>query len=301
MNTKSVLALAAALAIPAATQAQAAEKPNPQAGFHRIMQPPPTMDFSDNTGFTSLFDGTLKGWSYDKSLWDIQDGSIHIKATCEKPTGTVYAVSATGEYGDFILKYELKGTGKINGGMQFRSYVTGDASASGPKMVPAPRPAAPPRPPAAAGAAAAPRAPRPAECANPGKPPSKESQAMYDMAGPQADFDADNHYSGMFYEQSGRAVIATPGYSMFADANGSYAVAHMVDKATHDSWFKKDDWNQFIVVAIGHSTSIYMNGHLITQFVDTDPKYFRPTGKIGLEEESTGDLFARNISIRKLQ
>lgn len=297
MMVRKVLTAAAALTLATTLVAQTA-KPNPQAGFHRIMEPPPTYDFADNTGFTSLFDGTLKGWSYDPKLWDIKDGAIHIAATCEKPTGTVYAVSDTGEYGDFILKYEMKGTGKINGGMQFRSYVTSDESASGPKMVPAPRPAMPPRP--AAGAPAAPRPPRPKECANPGTAPSRESQAKWNMAGPQADFVADNKYSGMFYEQSGRAVIALPGMSMFADANGSYAMAQLVDKPTFDSWFHKDDWNQFMVVAIGHATSIYMNGHLITQFVDTDPKYFRATGKLGVESESEGDLYTRNIWIKKL-
>lgn len=299
--------LATCLAIPALlftalqTYAQApaaTDKPNRQAGFHRIMQPPPTYDFADSTGFTSLFDGTLKGWSYDPAIWDIKDGAIHIAATCEKPTGTVYAVSSTGEYGDFILKYELKGTGNINGGMQFRSYVTGDPNATGTKMTPAPRAAAPPRPPAAANAA--PRPPRPGGCTTPGTPPSRESQAKYDLAGPQADFDEGNRYSGMFYEQSGRAVIATPGYSMFADASGSYSMAKLFDKAQHDEWFHKDEWNQFVVVAIGHSVSIYMNGHLTTQIVDTDPKYFRASGKIGVESESTGDLWARNISIKKL-
>ena len=296
------LAAAALVTGGATLYAQAPAAPNPlQAGFQRIGQAPPMMDFADNTGFTPLFDGTLKGWSYDPNLWNIQDGAIHLSATCEKPTGTVYAVSTAGEFGDFVLKYELKGTGNINGGMQFRSYVTSEANVTGgPKMVPAPRPAAPPRPAAAPGTAAAPRPPRPAACANPGTAPGREAEAKWEMAGPQADFDESNHYSGMFYEQSGRAVIATPGFSMFGDASGSYAIARIADKATHDSWFHKDDWNQFVVVAVGHSTSIYMNGHLVTQFVDMDPKYFRSSGKIGVESESMGDLWARNISIKKL-
>ncbi len=298
MMYRNVLTAGAALTLATTLFAQST-KPNPQAGFHRVTEPPPTYDFADNAGFTSLFDGTLKGWSYDPNLWDIKDGAIHIAASCEKPTGTVYAVSDTGEYGDFILKYEMKGTGKINGGMQFRSYVTSDESASGPKMVPAPRPAMPPRPVAASNAA--PRAPRPKECENPGTAPSREAEAKWNMAGPQADFEADNKYSGMFYEQSGRAVIAMPGYSIFADANGSYATAKLFnDKATFDSWFHANDWNQFMVVAIGHSVSIYMNGHLITQIVDTDPKYFRAKGKLGVESESTGDLYTRNIWIKKL-
>jgi len=267
--------------------AQQDAKPNPKAGFHRIMQDPPVYDFSDNTGFTSLFDGTLKGWDYDPDLWDIKDGAIHIAATCEKPTGTVYAITTTGEYSDFVLKYEMKGTGKINGGMQFRSYLT-----SKPTGLVFPPQVRPPRP---AGAA------RPAARPACGMPPSREHEEKWNMAGPQADFQADNNYSGMFYEQSGRAVMAMPGFSMYADANGSYSMARLMDKATFDSWFHKDDWNQFTVVALGHSTSIYMNGHLITQLVDTDPAFFRPSGLIGVESESTGDLYVRNVSIKKIQ
>ncbi|MEG9433954.1 3-keto-disaccharide hydrolase [Terriglobus sp. ADX1] len=301
MKYRNLIAAAGALTLSATLMAQApagAPPANPlRAGFQRIMQPPPMVDFNDNTGFTSLFDGTLKGWSYDSNLWDIKDGSIHLSATCEKPTGTVYAVSTAGEFGDFVLKYEMKGTGNINGGMQFRSYITGDPNSTGTKFPPVVRPTPPPRP---AGANAPARPPRPAACANPGTPPTREYESKWDLAGPQADFDEGNKYSGMFYEQSGRAVIATPGYSMYGDVSGSYAMAKIVDKAQHDEWFHKDDWNQFIVVAIGHSTSIYMNGHLITQFVDIDPTYFRPSGKIGVESESTGDLWVRNISIKKL-
>jgi hypothetical protein len=302
--TRSSLKLLAAAAVITLAATAAAQMPggapaNPkQAGFQRIGTPPPMDDFADNTGFTSLFDGTLKGWDYDKNLWDIKDGAIHIMASCEKPTGTVYAVSTAGEFGDFVLKYEMKGTGNINGGMQFRSYIPSETGHSGVTFPPQQRFTPPARP---AGAAAAPRPPRPAACANPGTAPTKEQEAKWDMAGPQADFDAKDAYPGMFYEQSGRAVIATPGYSLYADATGSWAMAQIADKATLSSWFHKDDYNQFVVVALGHSTSIYMNGHLITHLDDTDPKYFRPTGKIGVESESTGDLWVKNISIKKIQ
>jgi hypothetical protein len=295
-HLKAAIVAGACLACVSAIAGQSMATPQTgtaAAGFGRIMNPPPVYDLADNSGFKSLFDGTLSGWDYDHSLWNIQDGAIHIAATCEKPTGTVYAITNTGEYGDFILKYEMKGTGNINGGMQFRSYIAADPAATGTKFPPRQPP--PPPPPGAPA-----RAPRPAACANPGTPPTRESQAKWDMAGPQADFDAANRYSGMNYEQSGRAVISLPGNSMFADANGSWAVAPLADKATRESWFKKDDFNQFLVVCIGHSTSIYMNGHLMTQFVDTDPKYFRASGKIGIESESTGDLWVRNIWVKKL-
>jgi hypothetical protein len=120
------------------------------------------------------------------------------------------------------------------------------------------------------------------------------------MAGPQADFDRNNNFSAMNYEQGGRGIMATPGYSLIADSDGIKAVAQVATKEQLDSWFHKDDWNQFIIVAIGHSTSLYMNGHLVTQLIDQDPKYFRTSGKIAIESESTGDLWTRNVSIKKL-
>ena len=49
-----------------------------------------------------------------------------VEPTCEKPTGTIYLVWQGGETSDFMLKFESKGTGNVNGGVQFRSYMTAD-------------------------------------------------------------------------------------------------------------------------------------------------------------------------------
>jgi hypothetical protein len=121
------------------------------------------------------------------------------------------------------------------------------------------------------------------------------------MNGPQADFNAPNDYSAMFYEQGGRGIIALPGHVLYSERGKPVAdLATLADRATLDSWFKKDDYNQFTIVAKGNSLSILMNGHLVTQFIDTDPTYFRSSGKIGIEVESTGELWARNLYIKKL-
>jgi hypothetical protein len=280
-------------------------------------------DYADNTGFTSLFDGkTLNGWDSDTRFWSVKDSSIYVQATCERPTGTIYAVWQGGDVSDFILKYELKGTAGINSGMQFRSYMTADPSVN-PKYPPRPArgggagrgpggaantgagrgPAG--APPAAGAAGAAPggpaRAGRGPACANPGTPPSREEEAKWDMFGPQADYDGNNNFSAMFYEQGGRGIIALPGHVIYSEPGSPVRdLTTLADKATLDSWFKKEDWNQFVIVAKGSTTSLFMNGHLVTEFIDTDPTYFRPGGKIGLEVEATGELWARNIWLKKL-
>src|SRR5215471_13179255 len=94
----------------------------PPGGGGGFKQPEP-YDFNDHDGWTSLFDGkTLNGWTGD-NLWKVEDGAITIESTCEKPTGTVYLVWKGGEAADFELKLEMKGTGNINGGVQYRGWI----------------------------------------------------------------------------------------------------------------------------------------------------------------------------------
>lgn len=265
-------------------------------------------DFNDNEGFTSLFDGkTLNGWAGHPQLWSVKDGAIYIHPSCEHPTGTTYMYWTGGEATDFVLKYELKGNQNVNGGMQFRSYLTADANASGkfpPRPARGPAGGAGRGPGGAAGAGRGPgggggRGRGPA-CENPGTPPSREELAPWDMFGPQADFDANNNFSGMFYEQGGRAIIALPGHALLAEKGRVQDLGTIADKEMMQSWFHKDDYNQFMIVAKGPTTSIFMNGHLITVLTDNDPTYFRPGGKLGPEVESTGEYWVRNIYLKKL-
>lgn len=281
----------------AATLAMAQAPSAPAGGFNRhgIAE---AYNYDDNTGFESMFDGkTLNGWDYDPRFWSIKDGAIYVHPTCEKPTGTIYAIWQGGEAGDFILKYELKGTEAVNSGVQFRSYLTAGEN-TGVRYPERPRPTA--RPGTGAGGPGGPGG-RPPACANPGTRPTVEEEAKWNMNGPQADFNATNDYSGMFYEQGGRAILALPGHVLYSEHGKPVAdLATLADKGALDSWFKKDDYNQFTIVAKGNSVSILMNGHLVTQFIDTDPTYFRSSGKIGIEVESTGELWARNFYIKRL-
>ena len=63
------------------------------------------------------------------------------------------------------------------------------------------------------------------------------------------------------------------------------------DKETVDSWYKKDDWNTEEIIARGGVLTHLLNGHLISETIDHDTTYGKMRGKIGLEVESTGELF----------
>jgi hypothetical protein len=139
------------------------------------------------------------------------------------------------------------------------------------------------------------------QCENPGTPPSMAERAQWDMAGPQFDFDANDTYVGQYYEQlSSRGIAAPPGTVVIAEPGQRRVVSTFADKATRDSWFKKDDYNQFLLIAKGNTSTMFLNGHLISVFIDNDPTHFRPSGKLGLEVESTGAYFTRNIWLKRM-
>jgi hypothetical protein len=323
-----VLLLPAGIASPQQTPPQTAQPPasatTPAAGtpgrggFGRGGQP---FDYADNEGWVSLFDGqTLNGWDGDSRFWSVKDGTIYVEPSCEKPTGTIYLVWQGGEASDFMLKFESKGTGNVNGGVQYRSYLTADNNV----LLKYPgrggggfTPNAGGRGRGAAGGAAAPgaagaqagRGPAPGrggggrapQCANPGTPPSAAERAKWDMAGPQFDFDANNTYVGQYYEQSSsRGIAAPPGTVVIAEPGQRRVLSTFADKATRDSWFNKDDWNLFLLIAKGNVSTMFMNGHLMSVFIDNDPALFRPSGKIGLEVESTGGYFTKNIWLKRM-
>jgi hypothetical protein len=271
-------------------------------------------DYSDNEGWISLFDGqTLNGWDGDPRFWSVKDRAIYVEPSCEKPTGTIYLVWQGGDASDFMMKFESKGTGNVNGGLQFRSYMTAENNVGlkypgrggGGILTPAGRGRGATAAPTGRGAAATPAGRggggRASACSNPGTPPTAAERAKWDMAGPQFDFDAANRYSGQYYEQASmRGIAAPPGSIVLAEPGKRLVLGTIADKPTLDGWFKKDDYNQFLLIAKGNVTSMFMNGHLVSVFIDNDPSYFRPSGKIGLEVESTGGYYTRNIWFKRL-
>jgi hypothetical protein len=251
-------------------------------GFFR--QPDP-IDFQEHEGWTALFDGqTLKGWSGDQN-WKVEDGAIAIDSTCEKPTGTIYLVWQGGEASDFELKLEMKGTGNINGGVQYRGWI------------------APPPQRGGGVGGRGPQGPCPSGAAR-GTPPDPSSEAQWNMWGPQYDFDAANRFTGQFYEQStGRGILAWKGQAVRTQAGKNpRLVANLGEPSVIDTYYKPEDWNQLHIIAIGNQFTHILNGHVISIFVDEDAsRQVRKSGIIGLEVEATGKLFARNIWLKKLQ
>jgi hypothetical protein len=293
MRTMLVLALAGLFFAqqPPAPQAQGQGRGRGGGGGFR--QPDPYAfdeDFNQQGGWTPLFDGkSLNGWSGDKN-WKVEDGAITIEASCEKPTGTIYLVWQGGEASDFELKLRMKGTGQINGGVQYRGWI-------------APNPPRPQRAAAPAGAAPPPPAPPCPSGAPRGTPPDPASEAQWNMWGAQYDFDAGNRYTGQFYEQNtGRGIVAWKGQVVRTETGKNpRLLATLGDAASIDSIYKPNDWNELHIIATGTTMTHLLNGRVLSQLVDEDASKFHGSGKIGIEVESTGKLFVKDIWLKKLR
>jgi hypothetical protein len=298
----------------AAQQPPVAGAPPGQGRGRGFFTQPEPIDFQEHEGWTSLFDGkTLNGWSGDKN-WKVEDGAITIESTCEQPTGTVYLVWQGGEAADFELKMEMKGTGNINGGVQYRGWIapgpqrSGASGARGPAAPQRPQvPASPERAQTDAAAGAPGRRGRGPEGPCPsgaprGTPPDPKTEEQWNMWGAQYDFDAGNRFTGQFYEQStGRGIIAWKGQVVRTEqGKNKRLLATLGEPAVIDSYYKPNDWNELHIVAIGNQMTHILNGHVISILVDEDAPKARHSGKIGLEVEATGKLFARNIWLKKL-
>jgi hypothetical protein len=276
--TTALIAGVAMLYVPEARSQQPPAGARPRGGG--FIHPDP-VNFDDHEGWTSLWDGkTLNGWSGD-SNWKVEDGAIVIESTCEKPTGTIYLVWQGGEASDFELKLEMKGEGNINGGVQYRGWIV------------------PPRQ-APAGGGMRSRGPCPSGAA-PGTPPDPASEAQWNMAGAQYDFDAGNRYTGQFYEQAtGRGIVAWRG-DVVRTQEGKKPVllASLGDPNELGGYYKINNYNQLHIVARGTQMTHILNGHVMSILFDDDKSKFHGGGKIALEVESTGKLSVRNIWLKK--
>jgi Domain of Unknown Function (DUF1080) len=245
----------------------------------QFSQPEPR-DWDNHDGWISLFDGkTLTNWDGSADVWHVEDGAIVGTSSDEHPSGTTNIIYKGGEFSNFRLRLEMKleGTG-ANGGVQYRS-----------RMV---APHERPTPPNATPEVKA-------------RMEQQKQRARWNMAGYQADFDYNNHYTGQLYEQSSpRGIITYRGQVVDAEGNGARPrlIGSVGDIDDLKQYIHPGEWNQVEIIADGHTLTHIINGHVMSVTVDTDPKMMAATGLIALEIEGGGTLKIshRNIYLKRL-
>jgi hypothetical protein len=121
------------------------------------------------------------------------------------------------------------------------------------------------------------------------------------LRGYQADIDYENQYTGMLYEERGRAFLAPRGIFGYVGPNqpaaaqrGRAAAAgaaagprgqlgQLESGDALKAYIRQDDWNQLHVIARGSMLVHVLNGHVTALFLDDDAAGRSMQGLIGLQ------------------
>jgi hypothetical protein len=139
------------------------------------------------------------------------------------------------------------------------------------------------------------------------------------LKGYQVDFEHQNRYTGMFFEENGRMFLAYPGEYVTVKPLGELTAGEKAKKnpprarldkvrfATAEETFShvKDptDWHSMTVIARGNTFVHILDGRVMSVGVDDDAKNFRRSGLVGLQVHQGPPMTidVKNIRIRELK
>jgi hypothetical protein len=229
----------------------------PQAGAGRQGGGAPQMprgaqplNFEDRAGFQSIFDGTMKNWDGDPSIWKAEGNVLTGTTTEANPLKeNTFVIWRGGEPADFELKVEYR-MSATNSGIQFRSVHL-------PQGTPSPNPAN----------------------------PDAKIAGKWVLKGYQADIDFANQFTGMIYEERGRGFLMQRGQAIEI---GPDAVSRQIGKLEMNAdelktLIKPGDWNTVHLIARGNTIMNIVNGHVTAFIVDDDAKGRAMKGLLGFQ------------------
>jgi len=231
---------------PSAGQPAAAGQPAGQGrgqgrGGPRGAQP---LNFEDRTGFQSIFDGTMKNWDGDTTLWKAE-GNVLVGTTTEANPlkENTFVIWRGGEVADFELKLEYR-MSSTNSGIQFRSAMV---------------------PPGGEGRGAV-----------TGKWVLKGYQADIDFANQFTGMIYEERGRG-FLMQRGQAVEIGP------DGVSRQIGSLEMNADELKSLIKPGEWNNVHLIARGNMIMNIVNGHVTAFIVDDDAKGRAMKGLLGFQ------------------
>jgi hypothetical protein len=184
-----------------------------------------------HAGDKPLFNGKdLTGWDGNPKYWSVQDGAITGKTTADNPAPhNTFLIWKGGEPANFELTLKFKMTPGDD-----RRYTNSGIQFR-------------------------------SKIHDPEK---------WIVGGYQADFEYGDTYSGILYEERGRGILARRGQKVTLtqgtdpkkpkiEVTGSTGVSEEIQAA-----IKKDDWNDYRIVAKGNHIQQFINGNLTVDVTD---------------------------------
>lgn len=222
-----------------------------------------SVGWSQPSEFVSLFDGkSLSGWQGDERFWRAENGVLIGQTTSEVKTKKNTFLV----YGEKeFADFELRFSFRVQGGnsgVQYRSQLV----------------------------------------------------SQWVVKGLQADFEDQMHegkdkFSGMFFEENGRMFMGQRGEVVIVRSNQEKPKAPRIEKiatvgdATElETHIRRDDWNDYIVLAKGNTFMHIINGHVMSIGIDEDELNARQAGIIAWQLHAGPPLKIemKDIRIREL-
>ena len=107
---------------------------------------------------------------------------------------------------------------------------------------------------------------------------------------------------GFIYDEGGsRGRICNAGERATWDASGKKVLATVIDQDEFRDLMKIDDWNDVVIRAEGGRILHFLNGRLILDFTDEDPKRSLSEGVLALQLHAGAPMWAeyRDIRLKK--
>ncbi|HUS38893.1 MAG: family 16 glycoside hydrolase [Pirellulales bacterium] len=106
----------------------------------------------------------------------------------------------------------------------------------------------------------------------------------YVVGGYQADFEAGDTWSGAHYHERGRGILAKRGEKTEIGPDGKVKVLEqLADGASLQKHIKKEDWNEYHIIAKGNRFIHRINGVVMSDVTDNDKAGFRASGILALQ------------------
>jgi hypothetical protein len=211
----------------------------------------------------SLFNGKdLTGWDGDSRLWSARDGAIHGETTAENPAS-----------GNTFIIWKDGATKDFELRLTFRCTATNNSGIQ-----------------------------YRSKHITEGSPRNR-----WVVRGYQHEIRNQNKLpsvSGFIYDEGGkRGRICLVGENATWGEDGKkHVTGALIDQAGYEKLFKLDDWNDVIIVAKGNRIQHYLNGALILDFTDNDPKLALREGILALQLHAGAPMSVdfKNIRIKDL-
>ena len=112
---------------------------------------------------------------------------------------------------------------------------------------------------------------------------SSRADGQHDLRGFQADFDANNSYSGVLYEGVGRELMSARGEQVEYSPAGKRVIAQFAPDEVLRKSIRTGEWNDYRIEARGTRVRHWINDVLMCDVTDGDASRFRRDGLLAFQ------------------